>query len=191
MNVEKIKNAKTKVIGKNVQYYKKIDSTHLYSKRNANNIKNGTIILADFQEAGIGTKGRSWYTGTGKNIAMTIFLKPKCNPNQLKFLTLDIAKSMKEAIYNLYKINLDIKEPNDLMINSKKISGILTQINTIGENINYLLISIGFNVNEDEFPEETKLIATSLKREYKKEFCREEIILRFIEILENKIKNLL
>ena len=68
------------------------------------------------------------------------------------------------------------------MLNNKKICGILTEINTIGENINYLIISFGFNVNEECFSEETKNIATSLKREYKKEFSREDIL---IEILRN------
>ena len=67
---------------------------------------------------------------------------------------------MKKTIEELYKIQLDIKEPNDLMLNHKKICGILTEINTIGEKINYLLISLGFNVNEDNFSQETEQIAT-------------------------------
>ena len=82
-----------------------------------------------------------------------------------------------------------IKEPNDLFLNNKKICGILTEINTIGEKINYLLISFGFNVNEDEFSEETNNIATSLKKEYNKEFEREKIISCIIEKLETEIEN--
>ena len=95
---------------------------------------------------------------------------------------------MQKAFYNLYKINLEIKEPNDLILNNKKICGILTEINTISEKINYLLISLGFNVNEDTFSKETKQIATSLKIEYGKEFLREEIIKEFIGILEKEIE---
>ena len=71
------------------------------------------------------------------------------------------------------------------MFNNKKICGILTEIHTQGEKIKYLLISFGFNVNEDEFSEETKDIATSLKNETQKEFSREEILCRIIEKLEN------
>ena len=115
---------------------------------------------------------------------MTIILKPHCKISELEGLTRKIAKCMQKAIYDLYKYKLEIKEPNDLILNNKKICGILTEINTISEKINFLLISLGFNVNEDEFSEETKNIATSLKKEFGKEFIREDIIIKFIENLE-------
>ena len=115
---------------------------------------------------------------------MTIILQPKCKITDLKNLTIEIANCMQKTIYNLFEIRLDIKEPNDLILNGKKISGILTEINTIGEKINYLLISIGFNVNEEDFLDELKDIATSLKKEFDKEFSREDIILSFIRNLE-------
>ena len=189
MNLEKIKNAKTKTIGKNIDYYKEISSTHIEATRIVNKEgSNGKILIAEMQTGGIGTKGRSWYTGANKNIAMTIILKPSKNIQLLENLTIDIAKCMQKTIYELYGYTLNIKEPNDLILNNKKICGILTTSNTIGDKINYLLISLGFNVNEDKFSEETKNIATSLKREYKKDFSREDIIVRFIEILEEKIK---
>ena len=186
MDLEKIKNAKTKIIGKKIEYYKKIESTHLYAKTIAENEENnGKVLLAEVQTGGIGTKGRSWYTGEGKNLAVTIILHPKVKVGKLDNLTVEIAKKIKEAIYELYGYELKIKKPNDLMFNNKKICGILTEIHTQGEKIKYLLISFGFNVNEDEFSEETKDIATSLKKETGKEFSREEILCRIIEKLEN------
>ena len=115
---------------------------------------------------------------------MTIILQPKCKIDDLKNLTIEIANCMQKTIYDLFEIKLDIKEPNDLILNGKKISGILTEINTIGEKINYLLISIGFNVNEEAFADEIKDIATSLKKEFGKDFSREEIIASFIRNLE-------
>ncbi len=185
MNIEKIKNASTKKIGKKIEYYKEISSTHKYAKEIAlQSDTNGKLIIAEIQTAGIGTKGRTWYTGENKNIAMTIILKPKCKIRELEGLTIKIAKCMQKTIYDLYGYKLEIKEPNDLILNNKKICGILTEINTISEKINYLLISLGFNVNEDEFSEETKDIATSLKKEFGKEFAREDIIVKFIENLE-------
>lgn len=189
MNIQQIQNSKTTLIGKTIKYQEQITSTHTIAKQKATNEEtiNGTIILADLQTAGIGTKGRKWYTGKGKNIAMTIILKPKCKIEKLQNLTKTIAISMQQAIKELYKYELTIKEPNDLILNGKKISGILTEINTISEHINYLLISVGFNVNEETFSPETENIATSLKKEYCKEFQREDIITRFIEILENNI----
>lgn len=115
---------------------------------------------------------------------MTIILKPKCKITDLKNLTIEIANCMQKTIYDLFEIKLDIKEPNDLILNDKKISGILTEINTIGEKINYLLISIGFNVNEEVFSDDLKNIATSLKKEFNKDFSREDIIVDFIRNLE-------
>ncbi len=185
MNLEKIRNAKTKIIGKKIEYFKEIESTHIYGRKIAEDKESdGKVLLAEVQTGGIGTKGRSWYTGYGKNIAMTIILHPKCKIDELDNLTVEIAEKIKEAIYELYVYKLEIKKPNDLIFNGKKICGILTELHSQGEKIKYLLISFGFNVNEDEFSEETKDVATSLKKETGKDFSREEIIVKIIENLE-------
>ena len=91
---------------------------------------------------------------------------------------------MVEALNRICKIKTDIKEPNDIMINGKKMGGILTQIITKGENIRYLLIGIGINVNSKSFPLDLEKIATSLKQQTKKEFCKEKIIAEFCNIFE-------
>ena len=187
MDIEKIKSAKTKTIGKKIEYYKKITSTNIYAEQIANNRnENGKVIIAEIQTQGQGTKGRKWYTKSN-NIAMTILLYPKCEIQNLQGITKTIAISMKQAIKQLYNIDLIIKPPNDLLLNNKKICGILTEINNIGKKINYLLISVGFNVNETRFSEEVKDIATSLKNEYKKEFDRKEIISKILENIEKEI----
>lgn len=189
MKIEKIKNAKTKYIGKQIEYFIEIDSTHKYAKKISKaNARNGKIIIAEMQTSAIGTKGKKWYSGKAKNIAMTIILKPNFKVKELEGLTTTIAECMRKTIFELYNYNLKIKKPNDLLINGKKICGILTEVNTIGEKINYLLISVGFNVNEDNFSEDIKETATSLKNEYGKEFPREKIIVKFIENLEKKIE---
>ena len=194
MNIGEIRNAKTNRIGKKIEYYERIDSTHKYAQRIAEKEKNrendGKVIIAEVQTDGIGTKGRQWYTGEAQNIAMTIILNTDKKAKDLKDLPIEIAKAIQKSIYDLYRYDLEIKPPNDLMLNGKKICGILTQINTLGEEIQYILISFGFNVNEDDFvnydSEEMKLkeIATSLKHEFKKEFKREEIIAKILENIE-------
>lgn len=185
MNIEKIKQANTKFIGKQIEYYKEIGSTHTYAKTIANEEnQNGKLIIAEIQTNGIGTKGRIWHTGDSKNIAMTIIIKPECKIDRFNTLTIDIAKAMQKTIKELYNVDLTIKEPNDLLLNGKKICGILTEVSTTGEKINYLIISLGFNVNEDYFEEDIKNIATSLKREFNKEYEREDIIKKFMEELE-------
>ena len=189
MDIEKIKKANTKIIGKKIEYFEQIESTHLYAKTIAQQEEsNGLLILADRQTGGIGTKGRKWYTGKGKNIAMTIILKPNVLLKKLDGLTVKVAQWMQAIIRELYGYELQIKEPNDLYLANKKIGGILIEVNTIGEKINYLLISMGFNVNENEFPEEVRCIATSLKNEYQKDFSREGIIVQLIEKIEREME---
>ena len=171
----------------NIEKYEKIESTHKYIKQNQQKYKEKTVIIANTQTNGIGTKGKCWFTGSNKNIAMSILYRPNCDIKNLYGLTVEIAKVLQKEIHNLYNIELKIKEPNDLLLNNKKICGILTESNIIGNKINYLIISIGFNVNETDFPEELENIATSLKKEFGKEFNKEEIIQRFIKVLENII----
>lgn len=191
MDLEKIKNTRTKYIGKNIIYFKEIDSTQKYSKEMVNNnLKNGTIVITDNQTKGIGTNGRNWYSNIGKNITMTITVYPNVDVNKLNNLTIDVARAMQKTIQDLYNINLNIKKPNDLIINNKKIAGFLVETGLIKQKVNYILIGVGFNVNEVEFNIEIKDIATSLKEEFKKDFSREDIIVNFIENLENVINNL-
>lgn len=150
-------------------------------KRDASN---GTIIIADNQTDGIGTHERKWYTGVGENIALTIILYPDCNIKNLQNITVLIAECIKKAIYNLYDIKLTIKEPNDLIYNNKKIGGILTETLLNKEQVRYLLIGIGFNVEQTIFPEELTEIATSLKKENNRIYSRTDIIVEFCNELE-------
>lgn len=170
-----------------IEKYEEIESTHKYIKENQQKYKEKTVIIANRQTGGIGTKGRSWFTGSSKNIAMSILYRPICNIKDLDGLTVKIAKILQKEIQELYRIELKIKEPNDLMLNNKKICGILTETNIIGNKINYLIISIGFNANESDFPKELENIATSLKKETGREFNKEEIIQKFIKGLESII----
>lgn len=184
MNIDKIKKAKTRYIGKEVKYFDVVNSTHKYARQNAEELKNGTIIIAENQTDGIGTNDRKWHTGKENNIAMTIVLKPDLKVKQMENLTTNIARIVEKSILELYNIDLKIKKPNDLLLKDKKICGILTQTNSIGENVNFILISIGFNVNEINFPDEIKEIATSLKNEFNQDFYREDIIIKIIENME-------
>lgn len=175
----------TNIVGKKCKIYNEIASTQLEAKRLAENgIENGTMIITDCQTNGIGTHNRKWYTEKGKNISFTLILYPKCKVRGLENLTVDIAKCIINSIYDLYGYNLDIKRPNDIMYKEKKIGGILTQIVSNGENIKYLLIGIGINVNGENFPEDLEAIATSLKKEFGEEISREKIIEKFCNKFE-------
>lgn len=186
MDIDKITKANTNYIGKRVVYFEEIDSTQLEAKRNKQKYENGTIIIADIQTAGKGTHGRIWYTKSN-NIAMTIVLKPQANIKQLEGFTVSIAEHIKNVVKKLYNINLEVKLPNDLLLNNKKICGILTEVITVQENIKELFIGIGFNVNEDEFSNDILNIATSLYNETKQRYCREDIICEIIENIEKEL----
>lgn len=187
MDIKIIQNAKTKYIGKNIKYFETIDSTQTEAKRNIDKYENGTIIIADIQTAGKGTHGRIWHTKSN-NIAMTIILKPNMKLDKLDGFTTSIAENIKKAIKDLYNINLDIKLPNDLLLNNKKICGILTESTTIKDEVKEIFIGIGFNVNEKKFHEDISNIATSLYNETNKEYNVEEIICKIIENIEKNIE---
>lgn len=127
-----------------------------------------------------------WLTKSN-NIAMTIVLKPQANIKQLEGFTLAIAENIKYAIQELYNINLEVKLLNDLLLNNKKICGILTEVITVQENIRELFIGIGFNVNENDFSNDILNIATSLYNETKQQYCREDIICKIIENIEREL----
>lgn len=175
------------LIDKRYVVFDSIDSTHVYLKNNFTDFGSGTVIVAKEQTNGIGTRGHSWYSGSDNNIAMSILYKPTCKIDRLNDLTVNIAQNIKEMFLKRYKIALDIKMPNDLLLNGKKISGILTEINTMNGKINYLIISIGFNVNEPNFPIEIQDIATSLLRETGTVFDKDEIIRGIVDTLEENI----
>lgn len=158
-------------------YLEEIDSTQEEAKRQlARGKKSPAMIIAKKQTNGKGTHGRKWYTEESGNIAFTIILFPNCKVKELENLTINIAKSIVNTVKQKYGYELEIKHPNDLMMNGKKIGGILTEISTKGEQVENLLIGIGFNVNQEKMPREIESIATSLKIETGKEFNEKEII---------------
>ena len=185
---------KLKILGKNKIFYNKIDSTQkeMWRKINDNNIENGTLIIAKVQTSAIGTHGKSWYTEDSNNIAFSFVIKANCNIEKIKGITIQIAKTLVETFEELYNIRLEIKNPNDLVYNGKKIGGILTETKVQAEIVKYIVIGIGINTNKTEVAEEIKNIASSIKDEFGIDVDNESVINRFCEIfekwlIENKI----
>lgn len=175
----------TKIIGNKIIFYSEIDSTQKEIRKLAEQkIENGTIVVTEYQTNGIGTHNRSWISEKGVNVTFSLVLYPTCKLNELDTITYDIAACIVETIKEISGHTLEIKIPNDIMCKGKKLGGILTQIVTAGEKIKYLLIGIGINVNEVEFPQAISNIATSLKKEFKEEFLIEEIIAKFCNKFE-------
>lgn len=188
MNIEEIKKASTNRIGKQIIYQETMTSTHLYAKENIDNLLDGTLVITEEQTGGIGTKNRKWYTRKGENLTFTIVLKPNIPITALEGFTMELAQMMKEVIKENYDVILEVKIPNDLLLQGKKIAGILTESSCSSGIVKNLWISMGMNVNQTEFLPEIQPIATSLKKELGKEFLREPILTKWIEKLERSIE---
>ncbi len=165
------KNLKGSFIGKNLYYEEKVDSTNTLARDLASkNAKSGSAVIADCQEKGRGRNGKIWTSPCGRNIYMSIILKPKFNPETAQGMTIIAAVSAADAIAEVASLEPQIKWPNDILIGNKKVSGILTEMGTQNMTIDYIVVGIGMNVNilEEDMDAGIKDIATSLLIESKK-----------------------
>ena len=167
----------TKWAGKNVIYYDETDSTNNRAKEAGNNKEpHGTLFVADMQMAGKGRRGRVWKSPSGSSIYMTILLYPDIPPVKAPQLTLIMALAVAEGIREVTGLETKIKWPNDIVVNKKKVCGMLTELSAELSCINYVVIGIGINANMKEFPDEIKDIASSLYIESGKQVKRAYVI---------------
>lgn len=175
----------TKWAGQSIVCYEEVDSTNTQAKTAGENQGcHGMLVVADRQNAGKGRRGRSWASPPGTNIYMTLLLKPEILPDQASMLTLVMALSVAEAIEEEYGHPAWIKWPNDIVVDNKKVCGILTEMSTEIDYINYVVIGVGINVRQEDFPEELMDKATSLKNACGKEVLRSQLIADVMERFE-------
>ena len=181
----------TKIIGRNIFHFDSIGSTNTKAKELADTGKgHGSIVISEEQISGRGRLGRSWVSPKYKGIWMSIILNPDLSPIDASKLTQTAAAAVVNATEEL-GLKACVKWPNDIVVNHKKVCGILTEMSAELTRINYVIVGIGVNVNIDEgdFPEDIKQIASSLKIETKSKINRQELvgkILNNFEILYNK-----
>ena len=157
---------------KNVIVYDETDSTNNRAKDfGKNGCVDGTLVISDCQTAGRGRIGRSFSSPSGEGIYMSLLLKPEIDESLISQVTLLSGLAISRALNNDFQINTNIKWPNDLLLNQKKITGILTE-----KCEDFIVIGIGINVNNKQFDESIKDIATSLYLETGKKYERENII---------------
>lgn len=185
----KLNNLRTQVLGRNFEYYEKIDSTQkeIWSRVAENRIENGTVICAGIQESGVGTHGRVWHTDEKNNIAFSFYLNLNVEIEKLDGVTLEIAEIIRSIFEKEYNILLEIKKPNDIVYNQKKIGGILTETKLVGKFVRDLVVGIGINTNQTEFADEIHDIATSIKNEFGFSVDNEKIISEFCNLFEKKV----
>lgn len=174
----------TKSLGRNFIHYDTIDSTNLMAKKLAREgAVHGTVVLAEEQTSGRGRLGRTWISPKGTGIWVSIILRPNISAYAVSKLTLLGAAAVERAMDNM-GIDAYIKWPNDLVLNSKKICGILTEMSGEMDRVNYIVMGIGINVNMNSFPEEVSNMATSLKLETGKEVDRKTLLAALLNYLE-------
>lgn len=176
----------TEWVAKEVLYFDTIDSTNTKAQELAEKgYPSGTLVVADKQESGKGRRGRSWVSPSGIGIFMTLMIKPDINPNNASMLTLVAALAVAKAITSVTGEEAMIKWPNDIVVNSKKVCGILTEMNAQFDYINHIVVGIGINVHNESFPEEISQMASSLMIEAGgKRFHRAQIIAETMSYFE-------
>lgn len=169
--IEVAKDLDTESIGKKIYYFDAVASTMDAAMQiGLKQAPEGTLVLAESQTKGRGRLGRSWFSPKYKGIYLSLILRPKLLPAQASILTLLAAVSICESIKQVTGITASIKWPNDILIGSKKLGGILTELNAEVDKVNFVIIGVGLNVNNDK----RSLISgsTSLKEQKKEQISR-------------------
>jgi len=179
----------TKYIGKEIFYFPELKSTNIIAKEKAlhraEGINEGTLIITERQSAGKGRLGREWFSPAG-GIWLSIILYPQLPPFSISRITLMTAVAVVKAIKMCTQIEPQIKWPNDILINEKKVCGILTEMIAELDIINWVVVGIGINVNVDhqKFPEDIQANTISLKEVSGKEVLRVKLAQTFLQEFE-------
>ncbi|MAH81310.1 MAG: biotin--[acetyl-CoA-carboxylase] ligase [Rickettsiales bacterium] len=163
--------------------FKTVNSTNSIAKKFIENnlITSFTTISSDIQFKGKGTKNRNWYSSDYEGVYMTCVIKDIDTKNfKPKKVVIDIAKEVIKLLNYLTNISAYMDYPNDIMVNKKKLGGILMELKS-----SYLIVGIGLNINQINFPTELKSIATSLRLENNKKYDKRNII----KSIANKINH--
>lgn len=173
----------TKTLGHKIYYYDTVSSTmDTAMEIGLGGAPEGAVIVAEGQTKGRGRLGRSWASPKHKGIYLSLILRPKLLPQETPCLTLLAGVSVCEAIKDLTDLNANIKWPNDIFINDKKLGGILTELSAETDMVRFIVIGIGINVNTDKSA--LPLHATSLKEEKEEPVSRVALLRQILKRLE-------
>lgn len=177
----------TEQLGRNLEYYTTCLSTQIIAADKARgDAPHGTVVIAEEQTAGKGRLDRSWNSTANKGIWMSVIIRPAISPEHAAQFTLVSAVAITQAIQEVTKLTPQIKWPNDILINGKKVTGILTELQADMDIVHSIIIGIGVNVNQeiDAFEESIQSIATSLSMEMGREVDRSLLVAKILYYLE-------
>jgi BirA family biotin operon repressor/biotin-[acetyl-CoA-carboxylase] ligase len=176
-----IEYARQKLPGRNIFYHEMLDST----MRAAAALAPGEAVVADEQTAGQGRYGRSWYSEKDAGLYVSVVLRPAVPSGSLPVLTLALGLAAAEAIAKATGLRCDLRWPNDLMLEQKKVAGILVQVMD-----SRVIAGIGINVNHQAFPGELARQATSLRIESGRPNSREDLLIALLSTVDSFCKML-
>lgn len=180
------KNLHTEYMGKNIHFFKEVDSTNDVARELADeDAEEGTLVIAESQRSGKGRRGKRWISPSG-GVWMTIILRPDIEPPKAPQLTLVTGVAVAETLNQECGLDVGIKWPNDILIGDKKVCGILTEVKADMGKVDYVLVGIGIDLNVDLniFPPELRGGATSLKAELDREIMGAELVATFLKNFE-------
>jgi len=179
-------------MGRKIVHYFSIGSTNDVARRiAARGGSHGTLVVAEEQTAGRGRLGRSWYSEKSSGIYASVVLRPPLSPAAAPILTLMAAVAAQRALVNVAGVPVDIRWPNDLLVNGRKVGGILTEMEAELDRLHAVVLGVGINVNHRVMPAELKAIATSLCIETRKTYSRVHILVNLLRELERQYRCLL
>lgn len=183
---------KTKTMGQTIYFYEETDTTNNRARELAlEGAPEGTLVVAEKQTAGRGRRGKVWESPLGTGIWMSLVLRPQIMPAEASVLTLLCGLATAEAIEGETGLSAGIKWPNDILINGKKVVGILTEMDCEMSQVHFVIPGIGINVNTASFPPEIAEIATSLYLECGKTVSRRRLVHKVMERLEEHYETFL
>ena len=168
-----------------IYHFFKVDSTNTVAMRlGEEGEPHGTVVLAEEQTAGRGRSGRSWISEKSAGIHCTVLMRPAIPPAHAPLLTLVAGLAARDAAAEELDAAPDIRWPNDLLVNGRKFSGILTEMHAEPDRVHYAVVGIGINVNQTKMPAELSGLATSLRMETGKVHSRLDLLIRLLRSLD-------
>jgi BirA family biotin operon repressor/biotin-[acetyl-CoA-carboxylase] ligase len=178
---------KANVIGRDIRVFQETTSTNdVIEKLARDKVKEGVVVFAESQSKGRGRLGRKWISPARKGLWFSILLRPDLRPQEATQLTVASATALRRAIEGNTGVKAKIKWPNDILINGKKVAGILTELSAELDRVKHIILGIGVdvNLNAAEFPQDLRKIATSLKIESGKAISRADLAVRILRELD-------
>lgn len=179
----------TDFVGKNLRYFREVRSTNKTAREIAADCVNGTVVLAEVQTKGRGRLSRSWHSPSG-GIWMSLVLKPEIPLAQAYRINMAVSVAIARAMLRLYGIRAGIKWPNDILVNDRKLCGILTEVSAETDRLEYAVVGVGINANVDVKDFAADWNATSLSIELGSQVSRTKLIQTLLAEIEKAYKQM-